>query len=512
MSIEPGSFPPEQRVSDDDRAQTVELLRTHTAEGRLTLDEFSERVGLALASQSRAELDQAMSGLVLPSGEPTPVVTRRARMTRWVVAVLSGNGRKGRWRTGSHVTAVAVMGGCDIDFRQAEFESDEIVVTAVAVMGGINIIVPEGIAVELTGMPIMGGKNLKIADVPVIPGSPRIVVRAFPVMGGIDVRSKPLRNPKETRAALKEAAQGVWRDLTSGEAAALPAANELQETILRHVNDRVAKEVEKVERRARRVAERHGRHGHDGLHGFDLGREGPERDPRGVPPRGGQPWSPGDITVTRKPGEGYAGVRVPGLGTYGLRWGLELEKGEEETLPSEAALSDVPAAPDGTVTILFSDVCAYTELNERLGDIKTHELMKSYQTVVRAQLAAYEGYEVKVEGDGIMVAFSGASRALRCAIAIQRVTDDWSKESGEPIRIHQGLHTGETVRDNGDFLGRTVILASRITGEAKEAEILVSSVLRELTVATGEFRFGDERQVALKGVTVEQTVFPVEWQ
>ena len=509
MSIEPG-VPPEQRVSDDDRAQTVELLRTHTAEGRLTLDEFSERVGLALSSQNRGELDQAMAGLVLPTGEPTPVVTRRVRMTRWVVAVMSGNGRKGRWRTGSHVTAVAVMGGCDIDFRQAEFESDEIVVTAVAVMGGINIIVPEGIAVELTGFPIMGGKNLKVADVPVIPGSPRIVVRAFPLMGGIDVRSRPLRTPKETRAALKEAAQGVWRDLTSGEAAALPAANDLQETILRHVNDRVAKEVEKVERRARRAAERHGRHGVPGPEGP---RGGPER--QGPPPsrRPGAQWgAPPDITVTRKPGERFAGVHVPGLGTYGLRWGLELEKGEEDSLPTESALSDVPAAPDGTVTILFSDVCGYTEMNERLGDIKTHELLKSYQTAVRAQLTAYEGYEVKVQGDGIMVAFSGASRALRCAIAIQRVTEDWGKEHGEVLQIHQGLHTGETVRDNGDFLGRTVILASRITGEAKEAEILVSSVLRELTVATGEFRFGEERQVSLKGVTVEQTVYPVEWR
>ena len=510
MSIEPGGVPPEQRVSDEDRAQTVELLRTHTAEGRLTLDEFSERVGLALASQNRGELDQAMSGLVLPGGAPAPMVTRRARMTRWVVAVLSGNGRKGRWRTGSHVTAIAVMGGCDIDFRQAEFESDEIVVTAVAVMGGVNIIVPEGIAVELTGMPLMGGKNLKIADVPVIPGSPRIVVRAFPVMGGVDVRSKPLRSPKETRAALKEAAQGVWRDLTSGEAAALPAANELQETIMRHVNDRVAREVEKVERRARRSAERHGGHlpGHVPGPGFD-----PIRSRANTGRRPGPQWGPGpEPGAPRKPGEAFAGVWVPGIGSYGLRWGMELAKGEENSLPTESALTNVPAAPDGTVTILFSDVCGYTELNERLGDIKTHELMKSYQQAVRAQLVAYDGYEVKVEGDGVMVAFSGASRALRCAIAIQRVTDDWGKEHGEPIRIHQGLHTGETVRDNGDFLGRTVILASRITGEAKESEILVSSVLKELTVATGEFRFGEERQASLKGVTVEQTVYPVEWQ
>jgi class 3 adenylate cyclase len=511
VTIEPGAGAPETRVSDEDRAQMVELLRTHTAEGRLTLDEFSERVAAALAATNRGELDQATAGLVLPSGQPTPMVTRRARMTRWVVAIMSGNGRKGRWRTGSHVTAVAIMGGCDIDFRQAEFESDEIIVTAVAVMGGINITVPEGIAVELTGFPLMGGKNLKVADVPVIPGSPRIVVRAFPVMGGVDVRSRPLRSPKETRAALKEAAQGVWRDIKSGDTAALPAASELQESVLRHVNERVAREIEKVERRSRKIAERHGVDlRRNGGHGDDRGLErGPDRS---SPRRSGPQWGPGpDLGRPRQPGEAFAGVWVPGLGTYGLRWGMELEKGEEQTLPEESALSAVPAAPDGTVTILFSDVCGYTELNERLGDIKTHELLKSYQQAVRAQLTAYEGYEVKVQGDGIMVAFSGASRALRCAIAIQRVTDDWGKEHGEPIRIHQGLHTGETVRENGDFLGRTVILASRITGEAQGSEILVSSVLKELTSTTGEFRFGEEREVNLKGVTVAQMVHPVQW-
>jgi len=227
MDTDPGAGALEERVSDDQRAQVVELLRTHTADGRLTLDEFSERVGVALAAQSRGDLNQATVGLpALDTGGPPAPTTRRARMTRWVVAIMGGNGRKGRWRTGSHVTAVAIMGGCEIDFRQAEFESDEIVVTAVSVMGGISIIVPEGIAVEMTGFPLMGGKNLKVADVPVIPGSPRIVVRAFPVMGGVDVRSRPIRTPKETRAALKKTATSLLREMAAGEApaAALPAA------------------------------------------------------------------------------------------------------------------------------------------------------------------------------------------------------------------------------------------------------------------------------------------------
>jgi class 3 adenylate cyclase len=173
----------------------------------------------------------------------------------------------------------------------------------------------------------------------------------------------------------------------------------------------------------------------------------------------------------------------------------------------------VPIPPDGTVTILFVDICGYTELNERLGDRATHELVLDYQKIVREQLSAHGGYEVKVQGDGFMVAFSGAARALRCALAIQKAFEKYSSEHPEePIVVHQGLHTGEAVRDADDFLGRTVILASRITAEAGPSEVLVSSLLRELTYSTREFRFGDARSVTLKGLSGEQTVYPVEWQ
>lgn len=523
----PGDMAPDLRVSDEQRAQVVELLRTHTADGHLTLDEFSERVGLALASQTAGDLQAVTAGLPVPAASGgTPVVTRRKKVSRWIVAVMSGNDRKGRWRTGSEVNVVAVMGGCDIDFRQAEFESDEIVVTAVSVMGGISITVPEGIAVELTGFPILGGKQIKVADVPVIPGSPRIVVRAFPVMGGIEVRSKPNRTAKEAakdaKQVLKQTASAIWQEMSAGDrpAAALPASgSDLHESILRQVNDKVAKELEKVERRNRRRVEQGG----PGLPPRPTRPTAPGSAPRSGAGRVGQPTGgagggPGNgrpewgFRPGSPPRERFAGVFVPGLGTYGLRWGMELEQGEDRNLPDDSELSAVPAAPDGTVTILFSDICGYTEMNERLGDRQTYEIVRSYQQIVRAQLAAYEGYEVKVQGDGFMVAFAGASRALRCAIAIQRVTDDWCKEHEEPIRIHQGMHTGETVRENGDFLGRTVILASRITGESKESEILASSVVKELAAATGEFRFGDPRDVQLKGVTVAQTVYPVEWR
>src|SRR5581483_1116819 len=76
------------------------------------------------------------------------------------------------------------------------------------------------------------------------------------------------------------------------------------------------------------------------------------------------------------------------------------------------------AAPDGTVTILFSDISGYTEMTERLGDLKARDVLYDYNAIVREQLAACDGYEVKSQGDGFMIAFAGASRALRCSIAI----------------------------------------------------------------------------------------------
>jgi class 3 adenylate cyclase len=74
-----------------------------------------------------------------------------------------------------------------------------------------------------------------------------------------------------------------------------------------------------------------------------------------------------------------------------------------------------------------------------------------------------------------------------------------------------GLHTGEVMREADDFFGRHVILASRIAAQARGGQILVSSLLKELTESTGEFRFSEERQVALKGLAGTQQVVAVEW-
>ena len=86
-------------------------------------------------------------------------------------------------------------------------------------------------------------------------------------------------------------------------------------------------------------------------------------------------------------------------------------------------------------------------------------------------------------GDGFMLAFSSARRALQCAVSIQQ-SFEHHEPSQEPIRVRMGLHTGEAIKDADDFYGRNVILASRVADQAVGGEILVSSLLKELVDPT----------------------------
>lgn len=427
--------PPDIRVADADRHRMVEVLRRHCGEGRLTLDEFSDRVALVFDARTRGDLDSVVSDLPAVAA-PVPEARRR-KVKRWAVAIMSGHTKKGKWRPGEEMTAVAIMGGCDIDLRQAEFAHPEIRITAIAIMGGIDIIVPEGIAVDVSGLPLLGDFSSRVRDAPTVPGSPIVRVRGFSLMGGVSVRNK---KPKPQQLADDQRPRG--QDL------------------------RGQRQLEHARRQAER-AQRHAQK-HAGKFGVELPRlDEILESALGAPPQ---------------------------------------ENGWREELKSHAA-------PDGTVTIMFTDMEGYTETTMRLGDLKARELLQVHNEIVREQIAAHGGFEVKSQGDSFMVAFAGGSRALRCAVAIQRAFDRYcDKKPDEPIRVHIGLHTGEVIRENDDFLGRTVILASRITSAAKGGDIFVSSLLKELTDGTGEFTFEEPREVVLKGLASPHTVYPVCWQ
>ena len=180
------------------------------------------------------------------------------------------------------------------------------------------------------------------------------------------------------------------------------------------------------------------------------------------------------------------------------------------TVASERPSLRPAAAPDGTVTILFSDIEASTALNERLGDVRWLELLGKHNRLVRDQVKACGGFEVKSQGDGFMIAFPSARRAIQCARAIQdAVAADLGEHPDGPVRVRMGLHTGEAIRQESDFYGKNVVVAARIAEQARGGEILASSVVKQLTESAGDVRFEDAREVELAGLAGTHAVYKV---
>jgi uncharacterized protein DUF1707 len=194
--------PPAVLASDAEREHTTNVLREAAVEGRLTLDEFSQRVERALAARTRNELEAVTADLPVPATPTVPApVTASARpgpvarvtgAVRWSVAILSGVVRKGRWRLDAESWAVAILGGCVIDLRGAVISAPVSTINVFTFWGGVEVIVPEGVEVEVNNdIPIMGGMTVKLSGPPPGPGAPVIRINAVNIMAGTSVRDSP---------------------------------------------------------------------------------------------------------------------------------------------------------------------------------------------------------------------------------------------------------------------------------------------------------------------------------
>ena len=183
----------------------------------------------------------------------------------------------------------------------------------------------------------------------------------------------------------------------------------------------------------------------------------------------------------------------------------------------EAAAADaMPAEPAAVHTILFTDVEGSTALTQRLGDAKARELLREHERMVREALKAHGGAEVKTMGDGFMASFSSATKALHCAIAMQRAFAAHNESAEEPIRVRIGLNAGEPIAEDdpdgrSDLFGTAVNEAARITATAKGGEILVSNVVRELAKGK-DFLFADRGEASLKGFDEPVRLYDVRWR
>jgi Domain of unknown function (DUF1707)/Cell wall-active antibiotics response 4TMS YvqF len=192
------------RVSDAERDAVLRTLGDHAAVGRLTLDELEDRSGRALAAKTRGELATLTSDLPREAGQASELgpAPSRKKPVRWMVAIMGGSHRRGRFRTVGSINAVAVMGGDEIDLRDAEIEGGELTLNLFALMGGSNIYVPDSVEVEVGGFSFMGGHEEIGSERSPRPGAPLIRIRAYALMGGATIYRLP---PQARSVGLKEA-------------------------------------------------------------------------------------------------------------------------------------------------------------------------------------------------------------------------------------------------------------------------------------------------------------------
>ncbi len=167
-----------------ERELVIEILAGHYAEDRLELDEYEQRVEQAEAATSEQQLRAlivdlepeeaaAEGGEALVPSQPADretalersavptstalVPSSQAQQSGTVMAVLGGPSRKGSWTAPRNLKVVAVLGGVELDFREARLCHGVTEVNCTAVLGGVHIIVPPELRVEVEGSGVLGG-------------------------------------------------------------------------------------------------------------------------------------------------------------------------------------------------------------------------------------------------------------------------------------------------------------------------------------------------------------------
>ncbi|MBI4546120.1 MAG: DUF1707 and DUF2154 domain-containing protein [Gemmatimonadetes bacterium] len=217
----------------DTRERTVQALCRHFANDALDMAEFERRLDVAHRAHSAAELERLLidlPALPVPAGgkegaaapaagstrapaaraESAPPAAAPPRERQFVVGIMGGATRRGRWLPARRIFVEAVMGGVELDFREAQLTAGTTEVLVICLMGGVGIIVPPGLAVECGGFALMGGfDNTEEVDAAPAPGRPRLRINGFACMGAVEV---DVRLPGESaRQARKRRKRSAWQ-------------------------------------------------------------------------------------------------------------------------------------------------------------------------------------------------------------------------------------------------------------------------------------------------------------
>ncbi len=185
----------------------------------------------------------------------------------------------------------------------------------------------------------------------------------------------------------------------------------------------------------------------------------------------------------------------------------------EGDAPAAATVS-TSHAESSVRTVLFTDLVGHTEMMQRLGDERGRDVLREHQRITRDLLKQYAGAEVKTMGDGFMASFGSVTKAMDCAIALQRAFDVWNTGDGakaSSLHVRVGLDAGEPIEEDGDLFGSTVILASRIAAKAGAGEIFIAEPLRHL-LSGKSYVYADRGETLLKGFEDAVRLYEVRWR
>ncbi|MDE2662780.1 MAG: DUF1707 domain-containing protein [Gemmatimonadota bacterium] len=226
----------EKALSPEERQATVDRLCAHFARDAMNTTELERRLDIAYAARTRAELvalerdlpalrsetrPAAPEPRAAPESPPAASVAvdpaRPVQEHDLIVSIWGATERKGSWVPPRQLTAVAVMGGTDLDFRQAAFATETVSVRLLALMGGVDIVVPPGVRVEWGGIALMGGVTMPEPVTPPAADAPVLRLSGLVCMGGVDVVERhPGESARDARKRIRKDRK-ARRRLASGD-------------------------------------------------------------------------------------------------------------------------------------------------------------------------------------------------------------------------------------------------------------------------------------------------------
>jgi adenylate cyclase len=181
----------------------------------------------------------------------------------------------------------------------------------------------------------------------------------------------------------------------------------------------------------------------------------------------------------------------------------------EPVIPTLGKIS----SPDGAVTLMLSDIADANNVAEQLGPERWERLLADHRLLVEQLVSRHDGQVMRFERDGFLASFNSTHAGLHAAVELQRTFTVPAGDAGAPaIQVRAGLHSGFVIANPEQMLGRNVVLASRIAGQARAGEILVSSNVKQYTETDPSFRFEEHGEYHFKGLHGEHTVYAVSWR